>query len=70
MISCNSLLSWRLENSMDNLEKLKVRMQELSGQWNGDESGRLEDQAHICDEVIEHIDQIEVLLKELEENSI
>lgn len=45
-------------------------MQELSGQWNGDESGRLEDQAHICDEVIEHIDQIEVLLKELEENSI
>ncbi len=47
------------------LNKLKEYMEEIAGQWNGDESGSQEDNAHIALEVIEKIDEIEKLLEEL-----
>lgn len=55
---------------MENLLKFKARIEEIAGEWNGDLPGRLEDQAHICEEILEHVKQIEVLIKELEENSL
>lgn len=50
------------------LLQLKNEMEALAGHWNGDESGKLEDQAHICGEIIDHIKDIETLLEELENN--
>lgn len=47
------------------MDKLKKEMEEIAGSWNGDESGLAEDRAHAALEVIEHIDAIEELLKEL-----
>ena len=47
------------------MDKLKKEMEEIAGAWNGDESGAGEDRAHAALEVIEHIDAIEELLKEL-----
>ena len=38
----------------------------ISSQWNGDESGHLEDQAHICDEIFETATKLQELIEELE----
>lgn len=50
---------------MQNLDRFKEYIQGLQGEWNGDESGTMEDQANICAEILEHVTQIEVLIKEL-----
>jgi len=47
------------------MDKLKEEMEEIAGAWNGDNPGLAEDRAHAALEVIEHIDAIEELLKEL-----
>jgi hypothetical protein len=54
---------------MEYLLKLKARMEEISGMWNGDESGLAEDRAHIADEIIAEVDKLIELLKELEETN-
>jgi hypothetical protein len=47
------------------IEKLKAQMEVISGAWNGDNSGTLEDNAHLANEVLEHITAIEKLIDEL-----
>jgi len=47
------------------IEKLKAQMEEISGAWNGDNPGTQEDNAHIANEVLEHITAIEKLIDEL-----
>lgn len=50
---------------MSELKQLKEKMERIAGEWNGDESGRQEDNAHIAEEVIEKIDEIKELLEQL-----
>ncbi len=57
-----------MEEYIKQLIKIKHDMEALAGQWNGDESGRLEDQAHICGEIIDHINATITLLEELDNN--
>ncbi len=47
------------------LEGLKNEMEHIAGEWNGDEPGRQENNANIAEEVIEHINEINLLLEEL-----
>ena len=47
------------------IEKLKAQMEVISGAWNGDNPGTLEDNAHLANEVLEHITAIEKLIDEL-----
>lgn len=54
---------------MEYLLKLKTKMEEISGTWNGDESGLAEDRAHIADDISKKIDELIELLKELEETN-
>ena len=48
------------------LNQLKKYAEEISGQWNLDESGISEDKAHCAEDVIQKIDELQVLLDELE----
>ena len=41
------------------METLKKKLEEIAGQWNGDESGLLEDRAHEAVYLLEEIDRIE-----------
>jgi hypothetical protein len=47
------------------LEKLKKQMQDIAGNWNGDEPGLQEENAKIALEVIEKIDEINKLIDDL-----
>jgi len=47
------------------IEKLKAQMEEISGAWNGEDSGYKEEQAGYANEVLEHITAIEKLIDEL-----
>lgn len=47
------------------LDKLEAILEEIAGQWNGDESGLQEDMAHASLEAIEKIKELKVLLDEL-----
>lgn len=47
------------------IEQLKAQMELIAGAWNGDEAGIQEDNAHIAEEVLEHIKEIEELLTNL-----
>lgn len=48
----------------EHLLKLKKEAEEISGNWNGDESGYQEDQAHIAEEIIEKVDELLKLINE------
>lgn len=48
------------------LDKVKKDMEEIAGQWNGDESGAEEERADAAKEVIQNIDRIEQLFTELD----
>jgi hypothetical protein len=48
------------------MDKLKTKMEEISGDWNGDEPGLQEERAHIANDIIEKIEEIEELMKELD----
>lgn len=48
------------------LDKLAEYLEEISGEWNGDESGLQEDRAHASQEAIEKIKELKELLDELE----
>ena len=41
--------------------------EEISGQWNGKESGWAEDRAGIANDIIEKVEELRELLKELDE---
>ena len=47
------------------LLKLKKECEEIAGNWNGDESGYMEDQAHIALDIIEKVDELIELINEL-----
>ena len=49
----------------EQLLKLREKLEEKAGQWNGDESGSMEDMAHACIEGVEHIDGLVEILGEL-----
>lgn len=49
------------------LEQLLLEAEEVSGQWDGDNSGRLENIAHNADDIRETVDSLLDLLKESEE---
>ena len=46
-------------------KKLKERMEQIAGEWNGDEAGLQEDRAEIALDVITKLDEVEELLAEL-----
>ena len=48
------------------LDRLIETLQEISGQWNGDESGSQEDNAHTADDAIEKIEELKELLDALD----
>jgi len=47
------------------MDKLKKEMEQIAGEWNGDESGYQEEQAGTAIEILEKIAEIEELLKYL-----
>ena len=49
----------------EHLAKLRIECEEISGNWNGDDSGYLEDQATIANDMIEKIDELVALINEL-----
>lgn len=44
---------------------LKTQMEEVAGNWNGDDAGIQEDNAHIAELVIIQLEKIEQLLKDI-----
>lgn len=54
-----------MDEHLKNLIKMRLDLEALAGQWDGDFPGKLEDQAHICGEIVDHIKTIEPLLEEL-----
>lgn len=60
-----------MEHSKANIEWLKdivKECREISGQWNGDNAGRLEDRAGTADEIAEKCHEIIELINYLDEN--
>jgi len=49
------------------LLELRREMQEIRGQWNGDDPGRAEDRAMTATDIVERIGEIEKLLADLDE---
>ena len=49
------------------LLKLKKDCEEISGNWNGDNSGLAEDKAHCAHDIIEKVDELVELINELNE---
>ena len=47
------------------LDKLATTLEEISGQWNGDESGATEDAANAASDAIEKVEELKSLLEEL-----
>jgi len=52
---------------LDILTLLKVEAEKISGEWNGDESGREEDRAHCADEIANAVYDLQELISEMEE---
>lgn len=48
----------------NDLKQLEKECGELAGMWNGDNPGRLEDQAHVCNDIIEASKVLRELLDE------
>jgi len=51
----------------EKLLKLRKEYEEISGRWNGDESGSAEDMAHLANEGIEYIDGLIEVMENLED---
>lgn len=47
------------------LDKLTSELEDISSQWNGDESGSAEDMASAANEAIEKVEELKSLLEEL-----
>jgi hypothetical protein len=50
------------------IDELIIWADDMAAQWNGDESGLQEDNAHLAREIINHLEFVTDLIKELEEN--
>jgi hypothetical protein len=51
------------------LATLKSEMENLRGQWDGDNPGIAEDRASLATDIIDAVTKLESLLEKLEENS-
>jgi len=54
-----NVLEQTLNNNNNRMETLKKKLEEVAGQWNGDESGLKEDRANEAFYLLEEIDRIE-----------
>jgi hypothetical protein len=52
---------------MDSITQLKAYATEVAGEWNGKDSGLLEDRAQIAIEMLDKIKELEALQDELED---
>ena len=48
------------------LEHMRNRCNEIKGEWNGDEPGKQEDAAMAADELLEKLEEVNQLVKELD----
>lgn len=48
------------------MQHLRNRCNEISGEWNGDESGKQEDRASAADELLELLENVDLIVKELD----
>ena len=48
------------------VEHIRNRCNEIKGEWNGDESGKQEDTAMAADELLEKLNEVNELMKELD----
>lgn len=53
-----------VKQAVEALAKLKKEANEVAGWWNGDESGKNEDLAHVANDIIEKAEELEALLDE------
>ena len=51
---------------MDSLKKIKDWAEDISGEWNGDDSGRGEDRAMQANDILEKIKELEELISEMD----
>lgn len=51
-----------------NLSKLETELENIAGQWNGDESGSQEDAANAANDALEAIKELKNCLEELDIN--
>lgn len=49
------------------LDNLIQQMEKVNGIWDGDNSGKLEDQAHIADDIVKTAKQLNIHLEEMAE---
>lgn len=49
------------------LEQIKKWAEDISGSWNGDESGSAEDRAGQANEILEKVAELEELIKGMDE---
>lgn len=52
---------------MSELEKLKERMENVAGQWNGEDGGIIEERAGVALDVLAKIEEINILTNYLSE---
>lgn len=52
---------------MDSLIAIKKYAEEVAGSWNGDESGIAEDRAGMANDILETVESLERLLRDLED---
>ena len=63
----NKLPELSVEDYMDlDLKHISEYAEEISGQWNGKESGRAEERADIANDIIEKVKELRSLLAELD----
>ena len=48
------------------LEYLRQRCEEIRGEWNGDESGKQEDQSNAAEELLRLLEEVDQLVSELD----
>ena len=53
---------------LDNLAELDSEAGEISGSWNGDEAGRLEERAGVADEISHKVHELQKLIEYLQNN--
>ena len=52
---------------MDSIKQIKEWAEEISGSWNGDDSGRGEDRATQANDILEAIKELEILINDMDE---
>jgi Asp-tRNA(Asn)/Glu-tRNA(Gln) amidotransferase A subunit family amidase len=56
-----------LDKELNTLRDIKEEANQIAGEWNGDESGVLEDRANIAGDILEAVKNLEELLAELDD---